>query len=212
MLYNPGIKCSAMEKDIEETIKSYDRNAERYSKTYNLAYIEKQLKFYVENFKGKRILDIGCGPGRDAAYFSEKGFEVVGIDLSEELLKIARKNSPNLEFYIQDMRNLGFEPDSFDGIWACSSFMHAPYKDARSTLRGFNRILKPDGLMFLCVLEGEGERMEKTPRFFEDNRFFAYYSEECIESLIDNADFRTISCEVEAKPRGNWINLFCRKR
>jgi len=201
-----------MEREIAETINSYNKNAETYSKTYNLTYIERQLKFYLENFKGKRILDIGCGPGRDSNYFSNKGLEVIGIDLSEELLKIARKNSPNSEFYIRDMRNLDFESESFDGIWACSSFLHVPYKDAELTLRGFNRILRKDGLMFLCVLEGEGEKMEKTSKFEKYDRFFAYYTKDSIESLIKSADFDLIKSEVEVKPRGNWINLFCRKR
>lgn len=201
-----------MEKEIEETINSYNNNAERYSKTYNLSYIEKQLKFYLENFNGNRILDVGCGHGRDASYFSEKGFDVVGIDLSEELLKTARENSPKSRFYLMDMRHLDFYSNLFDGIWACSSFLHVPYKDAESTLKGFNRVLKPEGLMFLCVLEGEGEKMEKTMKFQEYERFFAYYSKDRIEDLMDKADFNVINCEVEEKPRGSWINLFCRKR
>ena len=209
-----------MEKEIEETIMSYNKNAKVFSKAYNIGYVEKQLKFYVRNFDargqspctGKRILDIGCGPGRDANYFSEKGFDVVGIDLSSELLRIAKENCPKAEFYLKDMRKLDFEPNSFDGIWACASLLHVPHKDAYQTLKGFNSVIKKGGLMFVCVLEGKGEKMEKNSTFQEHSRFFAYYSNDSIESLIRSADFKIIKKDIEKNPRRAWINLFCRKR
>lgn len=201
-----------MEPQIEETIKAYDLNAEKFSKAYNLSYIRKQLNFYLDNFVGEKILDVGCGAGRDSCYFEKRGFDVIGIDLSEELLKTSRKNASASKFYKMDMRKLGFKPESFDGLWACASFIHVPKKDAYDTLKGFNQVLKPKGLMFLCVKEGKGEIMEKNNTFQEEGRFTAFYSKEEIDALIEITGFEILDSEREVKPLKTWINVFCNKK
>jgi len=118
-------------------------------KELDVKVIEHLLTYFIENLKGKKILDVGCGHGRDARYLSERGFEVVGIDLSRNLLKIARRMAPKAKFLLMDMRDLKFGDEEFDGIWSCASFLHIPKREALETLREFRRVLKPGGLLYL---------------------------------------------------------------
>lgn len=87
------------ENRVAKTIKTYEELAEDYYKThFDINKIKTISDFFIQNLKGKKILDIGCGPGRDAKYFSEQGLEVTGIDLTSNFVKMASKNVPNAKF------------------------------------------------------------------------------------------------------------------
>ena len=75
---------------VKNTIETYDKIAEEYAKTWgDINLIKKYADLFLRFLKGRKILDVGCGPGRDSEYFSERGLEVTGIDLSRNFLKIA---------------------------------------------------------------------------------------------------------------------------
>ena len=77
---------------------------------------------------GAHILDLGCGPGRDAKHFSENGYQVTGVDFSESMLEIARKEAPNAQFDLFDMETGNYSSlGHFDGIWAMASLLHIPH-------------------------------------------------------------------------------------
>src|SRR4030042_6545403 len=97
--------------------------------------------------KGGWILDAGCGSGRDCAYFETKGIEVVGIDLSDSLLSIARKVSFNADFINMDLRNMDFPDNRFDGIWSCASILHLKRAEIPPVMAKFYRILKSGGVL-----------------------------------------------------------------
>ncbi len=145
-----------------ETVKTYERIARKYHSIHkNPQEIAWLLDRFLKMVKGKKVLDIGCGNGRDTKYMSEKGFDVTGIDLSSNMLKIAEKFAPKAKFYRMDMRKIGFKDKSFDGLWALSSFMHIPKSQAYQTLEEFRRVLKDDGIMLVSVPEGKGEKFVK---------------------------------------------------
>jgi 2-polyprenyl-3-methyl-5-hydroxy-6-metoxy-1,4-benzoquinol methylase len=76
---------------------------------------------------GARILDAGCGSGRDLKAFSERGYQVVGLDASELMVRLAREHSD------QQVHHLAFQEvtykEEFDGIWACASLLHVPWRE-----------------------------------------------------------------------------------
>ncbi|MEW6231808.1 MAG: methyltransferase domain-containing protein, partial [Chloroflexota bacterium] len=125
-----GFKYSMIMTDnnaVAKTIKTYEETAEDYYKThFDINEVKNIADFFIQNLKGQKILDIGCGPGRDAKYFSEHGLKVTGADLTSNFVKMASQNVPNAKFVQMDMRNLGFPENTFDGIWACASFLHVP--------------------------------------------------------------------------------------
>ena len=84
-----------MANETEITIEAYNKTALQYAQ--NVANLQKTayLTQFVSLLPAKaRILDMGCGSGRDAKIFSDRGFKVTGIDLSEKMINISRKNCP----------------------------------------------------------------------------------------------------------------------
>ena len=138
---------------VAKTIETYEELVEDYHKTHFNIDMAPQQSFFIENLTGKKILDIGCGPGRDAKFFFENGFEVVGIDLTSNFIKIASKLVPNAKFIKMDMRKLEFPENYFDGVWVCASFLHIPKEEAKSTLLEFRKVLKTGGLMYVIGLQ-----------------------------------------------------------
>ena len=204
------IKEHHYEKLLERTIATYERHAKKYAAEHsNISEIKKEADFFLKCLKGKKILDVGCGPGRDAKYFSDKGYEVTGIDISPGLLEIAAKNAPRAKFIKMDMRFMDFPKNSFDGIWAVASLLHIPKKDAKHTLGLFKKILKPGGTLFVSVKKGEGEKLVED--WFRDySRFFAYYEEKELEELIKSCGFRIIKANIDFR-EDQWIRIYAIK-
>ena len=112
-----------MKKQFLKTTKeSYDETAQDYAQKATQFLLLSQREEFIKMLSSKaKILDLGCGSGRDAKFFSEKGFQLIGIDFSPKLLEIAKKTAPLAQFYEMDMQSLTFEENSFDGIWSCAS-------------------------------------------------------------------------------------------
>jgi len=197
----------------KKTIQAYNETAKHYESLHNdIQEIETMIKDFIRIIPGKKILDVGCAHGRDAKYFTENGFQVTGIDLSKNLLALARKNAPQAKFLQMDMRNLHFIDNAFDGIWACASFLHLPKKDALKTLQEFRRVLQNQGVLYLGVKKGLGEQWIERKENQGQQKFFAFYSKKEIGCLVKQAGFQIIKIICESDKRGNfWINVFARK-
>jgi ubiquinone/menaquinone biosynthesis C-methylase UbiE len=168
--------------------------------------------------KGGMILDLGCGSGRDSAYFVASGFPVIGIDLSEELLKLAKKNVPQATFFIQDFRKLTFPVDSFDGVWACASLLHLKHQDIPAVFLRIYRVLKPHGIFFLFLKEGVGEEEKNVSSVPYKKRFFSFYKSDELRRYLEKAGFSVLdiytvqdSKSVPHEPPEIWISCFARK-
>jgi glycine/sarcosine N-methyltransferase len=137
----------------------YTSIARHYSEIFpfnptQLSFVESQLT----ELPGKQILDIGCATGELAFQLAEKGAQVTGIDLNEQLLDQARENIPqsNLNFQEGDMLNLeqDFKPDEFDGLLCFgNTLVHLQgLTDMRKLIFSANRLLKSGGHFLLQVL------------------------------------------------------------
>jgi len=208
------------DKDVvAKTIQAYEETAENYYKThFDINEIKDIADFFIQNLKGKEILDIGCGPGRDAKYFSENGLDVTGIDLTSKFVKMASKNVPNAKFIQMDMRKIDFPENTFDGIWACASFYHIPKKDAKNTLLGFRKVLRPAGLMFISIKAGTEEKFVQKEEDKGWAKFYAFYTEDEFKNLIESCGFKIIKVIIRKKKdidnvhvENTWINVFASK-
>jgi ubiquinone/menaquinone biosynthesis C-methylase UbiE len=149
------------------------------------------LEKFQELLPSGRILDIGCGTGRDALLISTAGYAYTGIDLCRQMLEQARRNAPEAAFANMSMYVLGFRPNSFDGLWASASLLHSPKRRVRAALREIRRVVKPGGVCFFSLKEGEGEGMIPHPSC-EGERFFAFYREEEFISLLGSEGFEVL--------------------
>jgi SAM-dependent methyltransferase len=100
------------------------------------------------------VLDLGCGNGAKIARLAGR-FKLVGVDLSEEQLRIARAEAPDATFFHGDFVELDFAAETFDAVTAFYSIMHVPREEHRALFRGIVRWLKPGGL-FLASLSHVG--------------------------------------------------------
>lgn len=205
---------------IHRTIAVYDAMAKEYAEKLNdYAPLPEREKFISLLPKPACILDAGCGPGRDSEYFFHKGFTVVGADLSEKLLAIAKQCVPQATFSKQDLRSLHFPKRSFDGVWACASLLHLKRREVSKVLREFFQILKPRGLLFIMVKEGKGEAdiAEKLSSYL--SRHFTYFQSEELKNLLKDTGFEVIEQykfnEKDRRPDHRnvwWISSFSRKK
>lgn len=180
-------------------IKTYGKVAEKYLKKYYVDPLQtKHLKKFVTLLpKNANILDAGCGPGRGVKFFIENGFQAIGIDISDKMLEIARKKTPNGIFKKMNMENLEFENNSFDAIWSAYSLIHVEKKKIKKVLSEFKRVLKEDGIIFMIVFEGRGEKI--IPDFLDPNEklFFNYFQKKELENLLKSKGFEIIKSTVE---------------
>ena len=203
------------------TKESYDRTAELYADNVkNIAPIGQREEFFnlLKNLlkKGARILDLGCGSGRDAKAFSEMGLHVTGIDFSSELLKIAQLNAPSAIFYLMDINSLLLPESSFEGVWASASLLHVEKAGLKHVLQRISHVLKPHGIFYLSVKKGTGEGLERDPRYGNTEKFFSYFSEEEIQSYLEQSSFNVLSITTDEKPSLSyhthpWIRVFCKR-
>lgn len=200
-----------MKNAVAKTIQAYNKNAKEYDYiNFSLKKLQAFLDFFLKNLRGRKILDIGCGPGRDIRYFSSLGLNVTGIDLSSSFLRMAEKLVPKAKVIKMDMRKLEFRKNSFDGIWACASLLHIPKAEMNDTLAGIYRVLKPSGIIYVSVKAGVDEKFVKDDFHTGEERFFAYYSKKEIKALLENCGFKVIKV-IRKKDRSDWINIFATK-
>lgn len=202
------------------TIATYNKTADQYIvKVQNYAPQPERKKFISFVRRGGRILDAGCGSGRDSNFFASKRFIVTGIDLSDTLLAYAIQHTEeNCTFQKMDLRSILFPVSSFDGIWACASLLHLAREEILPVLQTFYTILASGGMVYLQVKEGVGERMVTSGTIEGDRRFFTYYSCDKMKKLLNSAGF--VVCDIytwdqkdrnSERPSEIWISCFAQK-
>ncbi|UDQ80835.1 class I SAM-dependent methyltransferase [Erwinia rhapontici] len=144
----------------------YQQHAERFfSETVTVDMSALYQPFVAHLKPGARILDAGCGSGRDANAFSAMGYDVEAFDASAELVELARQHSglPVEQKHFEDVT----EVERYEGIWCCASLLHVPLAELPEVMSRLARALKPDGVWYLSFKYGSGER-EKDGRVFTD--------------------------------------------
>jgi len=131
--------------------KLYNELAMMYHEMYQTIFDYKvEFELYnsiLKEYKIHKVLEVGCGSGNLSRFFIEEGYDYIGSDLSENMLKIAAENNPNIKFLQKDMRELGFERD-FDAVLITGrSFTYMINNDdVIKTLKSVNKSLKPKGI------------------------------------------------------------------
>jgi ubiquinone/menaquinone biosynthesis C-methylase UbiE len=201
---------------METTIASYNSTAEEYAiKTANLHPKQAAEEFLSYLPKNGKILDLGCGTGRDAKIFTENGYKVFGIDPSSEMIKIARETAPDAYFSSADARNLSFREEVFDGIWACASLIHLPKKDLPKALDGAYNVLKQDGIFYLDFKQGIGEGLTEDSRYGGVEKFVSYHQKSDIEKMLEDSGFENLKAwgkEINNSYATNTWMMFLAKK
>lgn len=195
---------------MQNTLDYYDKNAREFAAgTAEVDFSQIQNRFLELLPPGARILDFGCGSGRDTKYFLKRGFRAEAVDGSEELCRLAS------EYTGIQVKKLLFqeldETERYDGIWACASVLHLKRNELPDVIRRICRALRSGGILYVSFKYGdfEGER---------NGRYFTDLTEASAADLFGCApELRREQCWVtgdvrEGRNEERWLNLLFRKK
>ena len=149
-----------------KTIDYYNKHAEEFTaSTFEVDMESLYQPFLADLPEGARILDVGCGSGRDTLAFKKKGYQVDAIDYSEELVKKASRLT-GIPIKLKSFYEVD-DYEAYDGIWACASLLHCERSRLVEAIGKLISILKPGGVLYMSFKYGNSDR-EKEGRQFTD--------------------------------------------
>lgn len=142
----------------------YGENAQAYfDATIGADMAEARARFLRHVRPGGRILDLGCGSGRDLRAFARAGFDAVGFDAARALAELAAAHS-GCRVIVGRFEEMAFDQE-FDGIWACASLLHVTREDLAGVARRCARALRDAGALYASFKQGTETRIEGDRRF-----------------------------------------------
>ena len=180
------------------SVKTYDYFAHVYEQWFmNITpYTERVDEFcsYLPSSKA-RILDLGCGPGNYSKYLYDiKGFRnVLGIDLSKEMIKRAKNNVPLANFQQDDIRKFKLPPVSFYGVIASFCVPYLSYHETDKLISDIKKVLKPSGVLYISCMEGTRSGFEQTSFSGEMAVYIYYYTEDFLVASLEERGFQVLS-------------------
>ncbi len=203
----------------EEVRGAYDIVAGRYHARFADELVHKPFDrawlgcFAAELAPDARVVEIGCGDGHVAAYLAARGSRVEGVDLSPEMIRVAERSYPHLEFCVGDALALPFNDASFDAIVAFYSIVNLDAHDCRVAFGEFARVLRSDGVATFAFHVGD-ERL-RVENWWETTASLDFYLHplERVCGQLRDAGFEVVRCEhrkpyapeVEAQTRRGYI-------
>lgn len=193
-----------------QTLRFYEENAQTYAeqtRAIELAHLYQPFFKYIP--KGGKILDVGCGAGRDLKRFINEGYEAVGIDPSETLAAMASEYS-GCKVLVSSVQNTNFSQE-FDGVWACASLIHLPRHELPVALGKISLALRSHGVLLVSMQIGSGEMV------MDDGRFVARYTSKEVSDAIKQAGFELIDLwdtpdSLPSRHSLLWVNAIARKQ
>jgi SAM-dependent methyltransferase len=169
-----------------KTIKAYDNNSQFYADKFD-SYgiraddIDRALKL---NESGcDRVLELGCGNGRDAQYIVSKVGKdnYVGIDASEGLVMLAKEKVSPVTFQVKDMREVSYETETFGVIFSFASMLHVNREELSDIVEKCHKWLKIGGILYISTKYGEYKELEIEN--LNDKKYYYPYAPEDIQKI-----------------------------
>ena len=192
------------------TLDYYEKNGDLFAQDVDdVNFSKMHLRFISKLSKHAKILDLGCGSGRDALAFLNAGFDVEAIDGSKKMCEIAQSKTG------LSIRNIRFgqldDQNKYDGVWACASLLHLPKNELPKVFSKIIEALKEEGIFYSSFKYGSFEGY-RNGRYFTDftessmNELLEQFPElKCIESWI-SSDVRPGRMEQK------WLNIIVQKQ
>ncbi len=216
---------------LKKTQEDYSLIAKDFSRTRKYPWWE--MKFLFSNYldSGDKVLDLGCGNGRNLPLFKEKDVDYFGLDNCQELIEIAKENYPQERFKIGDVLDIPFPDNFFDKVYSIAVFHQIPSNEFRfKFLKEVQRVLKPKGLMILSVWRFSQKReigllfkytllkiIGKSKLDWGDifipwgeklKRYYHYFSKSGLRKLVKKVGFNIIDSGIVKNETKNRQNIY----
>ena len=191
-----------------KTIDYYNKHVEEFTtSTFEVDMKSLYQPFLAELPEGARILDVGCGSGRDTLAFKNKGYQVDAIDYSEELVKKATRLT-GIPIKLKSFYEVD-DYEAYDGIWACASLLHCERSRLAEVLEKMVQALKPNGVVYMSFKYGDSDRDQ-------DGRQFTDLDENQAEALLEQFDNvqhiqQWVTLDQRPDRQEKWLNLLWKK-
>jgi SAM-dependent methyltransferase len=185
----PPLSAEELAALVAKTVAHYDAKAESFAqgtRDHDVSQNYAALLDAIEEAPPFTILDLGCGPGRDLAWFTKQGHRAIGLDASERFVAMARA-ATGCEVMHQSFLDMKLEPASFDGIFANASLFHVPAQELVRVLVTLRDALRPRGVLFSSNprgLDTEG---------YSGERYGAFHTLETWRTYVTAAGFTELS-------------------
>ncbi|MFE9443312.1 class I SAM-dependent methyltransferase [Streptomyces sp. NPDC006602] len=150
----------------------------------------------------RAVADLGCGPGRTTAYLASLGLSVFGLDLSESMLAIARRENPDLRFEQGSMLELGIADGALAGVVSFYSSIHTPVDRLPDLFTEFHRVLAPGGHLLVAFQVGDEPRYHDRPWGHPVSLAFQRRRPEAIAELLSASGFEMVARTVREPDTG----------
>ena len=196
----------------ERTLDDYRANADAFREGTRDHDVSQNIEALLRHIHGEppyRILDLGCGPGRDLKTFTALGHVAVGLDGAEPFVRMARE-ATGCEVLHQQFLALDLPAASFDGIFANAVLFHVPSRELSAVLGNLHAALRPEGVLFTSNPRGENQEG------WSGARYGAWYDWPAWQRCMIAAGF--IELEHYYRPTGlprdqqPWLASVWRKR
>lgn len=170
----------------KKTVNTYNKNAQFYSdkfNSYGIRFEDIDRAFKLNESFSNKVLELGCGNGKDAEYIISKvgRNNYIGIDASKELIKLAKKRVKDGKFHVKDMRSVSYETEQFGIILSFSSILHVKYEEMVKILEKCHKWLKTGGILYISTKYGQYR--EEIVSKLGDEKYYYFYKPEDIEKL-----------------------------
>jgi SAM-dependent methyltransferase len=196
----------------DETIQTYNRSAKALAEYFRgigprKKYIDKAFEL-AGSPEDAYVLEIGCGDGRDAKEIVKRASCYTGFDISEELIKLAKKHVPKAKFIVADAVDYNY-PKKLDIVFAFASLLHLDVEETRTVLQKVNAVLNPKGIFYISL--------KYAPHYKEylkvdehGTRMFYLYNPEIIQSLAGEG-FSVLHTLREKRGQTEWFEIALQK-
>jgi SAM-dependent methyltransferase len=189
MSSRPTFTPQALAQLADRTLEHYREHAEDFRQGTHDHDVSQNIAALLQHIVGPRpftILDLGCGPGRDLATFTQLGHRAIGLDGAAPFVAMAR-TATGCEVWEQDFLKLDLPDNHFDGIFANAALFHVPAQELPRVLLELRAALKPEGVLFSSNPRGNDEER------WSGGRFGVYYRLEAWQRYMIAAGFAELA-------------------